>query len=306
MNIADNGCKAFRETEDRLSMLDERNSYLMKELAALEARVRTLESTPQPPQKELLFFDDFSGYPTGAPLPENIYITDAPPHHVAVELVGSKNVVMCDIRKKQALNPNGHCKSEFRLRDPDVTSFKETLREPFNERRWYTWTQYLAEPWMDDIHKTHLMDMHGSPDEGEGGRHPNVTLLAWHGEHRIRISTAPGATMTELYRQPPVLTGRWVRVTMEAIWSPTTRGLLRVWIDDNLVAERVDQPTAFEDQRGPYGKWGLYAPSLSRNNLPEYGDDYPDDWAHTLYIGEIMIGSGDVYGSKDEFLAARP
>jgi hypothetical protein len=310
MSIATDGSNAFRETENQLERLKAEIVTIDARIDSLARRVSVLESTPQPtptpPPKELLFFDDFSNYQVGELLPQDRFITDAPDHRVSVERVGGKNVVECGISKWQDLNPNGHCKSEFRLRNPDVPDWKDTLREPFNERRWYTWTQFLAEPWMDDIHKTHLMDIHGSPDEGEGGRHPNVTLLAWHGEHRIRISTAPGATMTELYRQAPVLSGRWVRITMEAVWSHTNTGLLRVWIDDTLVVERTNMPTAFEDQRGPYWKLGLYAPSLSRNNRPEYEADYPDDWEHTLYIGEMMIGSGDVFNTKEEFLAAKP
>ena len=79
-----------------------------------------------------------------------------------------------------------------------------------------------------------------------------------------------------------------------------------MWMDDTLIAEKVDAPNAFNDSRGPYFKLGLYAPALSSHDRNEYIDDYPDDWQHTSYIGEIMIGSGEVFNTREEFLAARP
>jgi hypothetical protein len=315
MEIAHNGAEAFRETEEVFARHNVLIANIKDELDSLKSRVSALEENPpdQPVTKPFVFFDDFQGHATGQRPPENIYITDAPSGHCEVVFFNNALKAMkCLIQKRQPLNRNGHCKSEFRLRNPEVTNWKDTLREPFNERRWYSWTHFLFSPWQYDPHKTHLMDIHGSPDDDEGGRHPNVTLLAWHGKHRIRVSWNPeeldssNPHVEELFREPPVLSGMWLQCTIEAIWSHQSNGLFRFWMGDRLVAERVGEPTAFNDQKGPYLKLGLYAPSLSQNIRAQYEGDYPDAWQNVMYIREIRIGRGEDFASREEFLSAKP
>lgn len=295
---------------DRLEAVEAKQRELDARVTELEqAGTIPVPSPPPPSSGGILLYEDFSTYLSVDDLTfKDRIIMDAPPGHSWIVNAQTADArLRCKIAKDQPLNPKGHCKSEFRFRDKSV-DWKKSLCEPFNVRRWYTWTVCMYTPWAHDPHKTHLMDFHGQPDEGEGGRHPNITAIAQDNEWRVKRAwddELGNIFKDEPYRGPLEPLGGWVEFCVEAIWSHESKGMIRLWLNDLLMAEVVNVPTAFHDEEGPYLKLGLYVPALSAKYDGQYEDDFPDGWEHVVDFGAIKIGD-ERFSSKEEFLSAQP
>lgn len=154
--------------------------------------------------------------------------------------------------------------------------------EPFNEERWYVFSTYLEGPWEPYPKNEIIAQWHGNRDKLLGdldGRGPPLAIRIYGNEFRITSGADPNLISSQRWiaRNPlwiaPVVTGRWMHWRIQARWSWEDDGLLRIWVDDQLVVDHSG-PNTYNDLRGVYLKLGPYHPMSGR----------------TMYLDEVSIG----------------
>ena len=163
--------------------------------------------------------------------------------------------------------------------------FGDLKREPFGTDRWYTFRVFLSEPWQKSTKNEVIAQWHSTRDKILGdtrGRGPPLALRVIDGHFRIsfgwdkdfRSKGRSLARYTLWYG--PVITGRWVEWTVHARWSYEDDGIMQIWRDGELIADR-NGPNTYNDLRGVYLKLGSYHPPEPRSIL----------------IDDVRIGSED-------------
>lgn len=131
---------------------------------------------------------------------------------------------------------------------------------------WVAFAIYLPDDWqLDPTGGEILWQLHGSKDDGEKSRNPNMTIRIdganWKlsrkwGAKKIMTSKSDydGATTTIL---APWETGRWTEFVLNFKLSYKDDGFLNVWMDGEKVAS-IKGGNTYNDDVGPYMKFGIY------------------------------------------------
>lgn len=161
--------------------------------------------------------------------------------------------------------------------------FEWFQNEPFGEERWYRFKTYLAGPWVPQEKNEVLAQWHGNRDKliGENdGRGPPLAIRIYGDQFRITSGwdAAFYSKRRWIARNPlwvaPVVTDRWLAWTFEVVWSWEDDGLVKVWLDGELIVD-YRGPTTYNDLRGVYLKLGPYHPAHPR----------------VFYLDDVALGS---------------
>ena len=147
------------------------------------------------------------------------------------------------------------------------------LAEPFERTRWYRFSVLLEEPWPLDDGNEVIAQWHSTRDKFFGdpaGRGPPLAIRIvrdyfhiTHGWDRAIISTRKHLASKTLWLGG-LRTGTWLEWTVEARWSFKDSGVLRIWLNRELIAEHFG-PNTYNDIRGVYLKLGSYHPRTPRH-----------------------------------------
>ncbi len=157
-------------------------------------------------------------------------------------------------------------------RDRDRVSYRTEVSGPgadVGKEYWYGFSILLPEDYQPDGIWEIVAQWHGVPDFdiGEDWRNPVMALSTtggrwgWVSRWDAKRNTFESGTRqyggTQHYDLGPYRKGVWTDWVVHVKWSYGRDGFLRVWKDG---VEVVDQngPNAFNDERGPYFKMGLY------------------------------------------------
>lgn len=205
--------------------------------------------------KPVLFAEDFTAgnfdkwklsleadYRLATPPPERIAIVDAPelgPGRKAARLVVPRA-------------PNSY-RAELAL--PHETGCRE---------RWYGARTLVPADWVIDPGKggTIVLQWHGIPGNWRA-TFPNLQISIDGAKWRIRRNfgaAQTGTTREDIVLEEPLQPGKWVAWTIHAKWSTKEDGLLRIWRDGKLVAEKTGANvyTTIGVEYTPYLKTGVY------------------------------------------------
>lgn len=110
-----------------------------------------------------------------------------------------------------------------------------------------------------------LMQVQSSFDKGEPGHSPPIGL-GLHGERlalatnrsTARIARPADIVFDKRYEdRVPIRRNRWYRMELVVRHDPFRNGVLQLWRDDRCLASVVG-PVGFNDEKGPYLKFGVY------------------------------------------------
>lgn len=136
----------------------------------------------------------------------------------------------------------------------------------------YSFDMRLGKEWVHDDHPEIVFQLHSSPDAGDGTRGPLLALQLMPSLDRTTtyysiVQRADERAISEDTITSHVTTtvgnidgdlGDWVNWRFEIHLSPGDDGRLVVWKDDTVVLQQERQANCFNDQKGPYAKWGVY------------------------------------------------
>ena len=172
----------------------------------------------------------------------------------------------------------------------------------------YSISIFLPEDWKFDSYLKMLMQWHGFPDQrlGEKWRYPPISLEIHESKSGIgnnyiigirsdsnKITSTSGHyergpyEIIEEFDLGPIIgdLGKWTRWVFQIKWSYRSDGELIVWKDGNIVLERINRPNAYNDEFGPFWKFGVYIPHWTK----ELYDQRPGFDVYTAYFDEVRI-----------------
>jgi hypothetical protein len=160
---------------------------------------------------------------------------------------------------------------------------KEKLME-YDRDYWIGFSIYLPEGWRAPHAMEILAQIHRKPDPGVTNTQPPFALYSGSGLWKV---TSQGWGDKEDWFLNCIYddVGRWVDFVVHYKPSFTSTGVLQVWKDGALVADRKGPNTA-EDRLGPYFKLGIYK---GRYKAPE----------KTVYHDNFRVASGPDVGYSD-------
>ncbi len=157
-------------------------------------------------------------------------------------------------------------------RNRDEVSYRTEVSGPgaeVGQEYWYGFSILLPEDYRPDRIWEIVAQWHGVPDFdlGENWRNPVMALFttnghwSWVSRWDAKRNTFEGGKReyggTQSYDLGPYQRGVWTDWVIHVKWSYGQDGVLEVWKDGRKVIEQ-DGPNAFNDERGPYFKMGLY------------------------------------------------
>lgn len=157
-------------------------------------------------------------------------------------------------------------------RNKDEVSYRTEVSGPradVGKEYWYGFSILLPEDYQPDRIWEIVAQWHGVPDFdiGENWRNPVMALSttsghwSWVSRWDAKRNTFEGGKRqyggTSNYDLGPYQRGVWTDWVIHVKWSYGPDGLLQVWKDGDKVIDQ-DGPNAFNDERGPFFKMGLY------------------------------------------------
>lgn len=179
----------------------------------------------------------------------------------------------------------------------------------------YSFDIRLGTDWVHDDHPEILFQLHSSPDEGDGSRGPSLALqlmpsldhsttyysIVQRGDERdVSASTSTSHVTTPVGRIDGDL-GDWVNWTFQIHLSPDNDGRLTVWKDGAVVLHQEGQANAFNDELGPYAKWGVYKWDWLNTNTIASSRSLQYDNLRILEGDDVVLGPG--FASPDDLPA---
>lgn len=168
----------------------------------------------------------------------------------------------------------------------------------FERDYWYGFSVFLPEDWRVTGNKELIAQFHSSPDPEDAKLGPPVAIRVGKGGAWEILSRAEGFdrdsgsmlwTLNDVHEDA----GRWSDWVVHFKPSYEASGVMRIWKDSELVAERYGKNT-YKDQIGPYFKMGIYAPDWKDRAC---GD--PATHQKTVYLDSLRIASGLEAGYYD-------
>lgn len=158
-------------------------------------------------------------------------------------------------------------------KSPGRTEVTLTNYEPpvFRQDTWYGFSVYLPPGFQPDSQWEVVAQWHDIPDPGEDYRNPILAIWTTNGKWSIsnlwddKAFTPKSTTGNGWdyggkwnYDLGAYETGKWTDWVVRVRWSYGTDGILQMWKDGVLVVDQQNKPNAFNDQKSPYFKMGMY------------------------------------------------
>lgn len=240
--------------------------------------------------KPVLFADDFSAgsfgrwkfslegdYDLATPPPNRIAIVDAP------DLGGGRRAARLVVPRA----PNSY-RAEIAL--PHENGCQE---------RWYGARVLVPSDWVVDPGKggTIVLQWHGIPGNWRA-TFPNLQISIDGARWRVRRNfgaAQTGPTREDIILDEPLRPGKWVGWVIHAKWSTKEDGLLRVWKDGILVADKSGPNlyTTIGVDYTPYLKTGVYHANWNlrtEGRQIAFERDSPVK-EKAIYVTDIKVGS---------------
>lgn len=176
---------------------------------------------------------------------------------------------------------------EIRPDDEKVSDgYRAELRDPYvaspHEEVWYHFRTLLPGKLLQDPDLSIVLaQWHDKKSKGRPAARPPLALRLTRGALRVtiwndRILAAQGAGGDGeiLYESRDFATDKWIDFVFGVKWSPDESGSVRMWIDDELVAEHRGAISYSDDVYGPYFKLGVYTVHDFKFPLHVYHSDY--------------------------------
>jgi len=166
---------------------------------------------------------------------------------------------------------NQVAKFELRKDDPEVglgrRSEVRASSDPIGSERWYAFRVMLEPGYQNDPTSSEIVaQWHDVPDRnlGENYRNPPLSLVVRNGNWRVRsrwdskpltVDNTPEGSA--IVWEGAYQSGVWTDWVFHVKWSSGTDGLVEVWKDGAKVGTQQG-PSTYNDQIGPYFKYGMY------------------------------------------------
>lgn len=164
-----------------------------------------------------------------------------------------------------------------------------------NSERWYGFSNYLPQDWVNDPSFEITAQFHSKPDSalGEDWRSPALTLAIY--EDKWRISNRWDSKQVTKNNNPGPEGGsegwwvgeiekeKWTDWVFHVKWSHKSDGLIEVWKDGKLVLSKTGANT-YNDERGPFLKMGIYKPQW------KYKPERSKATKRVIYFDELRVG----------------
>jgi hypothetical protein len=183
---------------------------------------------------------------------------------------------------------------------------KDTPHADLGRTYWYAYRVFIPDDWQWDSEAVLITQWHGYPDRnlGETWRCPPLSLQMANGSNGLgrnyvvrlyadsrRITPACSAEtkypVDEKHEIGAVTEdlGRWIDWVFKVRWSFRNDGHITIWKNGHVLFEYAG-PTTFNDELGPFMKFGIYE--------PVWKDKTPSTAVaeHHLYFDDIRIGGG--------------
>jgi len=207
------------------------------------------------------------------------------------------NSFSLDENIKRAGSTAGHF--EIKKSDPKIWGGNRTemsmAQSTAQEEGWYGFSQYFPDSYVSSSTGEVIGQFHDQADVGEtASRSPSNTLLT--GDDRIKwmarwdadkIMDSGFSDGLEYIDLGPIPKNKWIDWVIHIKFSHTNTGIVEVWKDGVKVIDRINMPNAYNDDKYPYFKFGVYrwewGTSTSQRNI---------------YYDEVRIGNSN--SSYDE------
>ena len=149
---------------------------------------------------------------------------------------------------------------------------------------WYSWWMMLGDDWGDLSMQCSLMQMHDSPDEGDGLKTPSFLLGTLSGHLRIIVpDTLPAENQIFIRRASQrIIPKLWYHLCLHVNWKTSSSGFREVFVDGVPIWREFGIATNFTDVKAPFLKLGVY------NGLSA-----PSGWVkRTAYYSDVRIWRG--------------
>lgn len=183
-----------------------------------------------------------------------------------------------------------------------ANSYRSEIALPHEQgcrERWYGARILAPSDWVIDPGKggTIVLQWHGIPGNWRA-TFPNLQISIDGAQWRIRRNfgaAQAGPTREDIIVDDPLRPGKWVAWVIHARWSTKEDGLLRVWKDGKLVAEKGGPNiyTTIGVEYTPYLKTGLYHPNWnlrSEGRQAAFARESPVT-EKSIYVTDLKIGS---------------
>ncbi|MCB1563346.1 MAG: polysaccharide lyase [Alphaproteobacteria bacterium] len=205
------------------------------------------------------------------------------PNGISGRIEIENGVMKSTLDQNDALSAGGH-RSE-------ITSPPQTVPGEY----WYKWSLMIPAPWNYDKNMV-LMQIHDTPDGGDGARFPNFALGIESGFLAAYVGDVDPPTEggdTRRIARKHVSFDTWHNLCLHTLWRTDGFGMLELFIDREPIFRRTNVGTAYDDAIGPYFKLGVY--DFFSNG--DYG-------TKTAYYKDAQIWSGS--GSYETLLGGPP
>jgi hypothetical protein len=194
-------------------------------------------------------------------------------------------------------------------------SFRAEISLPHEngfQERWYGGRVLIPHDWVFDPNRGEdiVLQWHAIPGNWRA-TFPNLSIAVQQESWHIRQSfghAQASPTRTSLKLDGQVQRGSWVTWVIHAKWSPGPEGVLQIWKDGMLVADRKG-PNVYGTigvEYTPYLKTGIYHPAWHTDTAEKraiFDRENPVATTKVVYVTDIKIG--DARASYDSVAPAK-
>ncbi|MGN6436884.1 MAG: polysaccharide lyase [Agriterribacter sp.] len=166
---------------------------------------------------------------------------------------------------------------------------------------WTEFSLYIPNDFARDSVDETFMQYHEYPDFnlGEDYRSPPISLRIRKDSFICVILSAASAVNTNLtldsnrtFNLGKVQKGAWMTWRIYTKFRYTNTGITKVWRNDTLVLDKTNYANYYNDQKGPYLKFGIYKPDWSSGNPSSVLTK------RILFLDNITVGDKPIISKK--------
>jgi hypothetical protein len=193
-------------------------------------------------------------------------------------------------------NPTGRSSKalrvEVRKSDPLASgSYRSELSapiEPVGSEMLYEFSTLLPSTWKNDPANEIISQWHGAPDTSKEGEtwsgSPPLSIQIDGNEMFIKTNwnTGSGYKSKILWRGD-YEKGSWTDWIVWAKWFNSSKGVIQVWKNNQLIVDHQGPNTHYNQSRGIYFKTGIYKYSWKRNPASS------NTTARVMYVDDVRV-----------------
>ena len=186
-----------------------------------------------------------------------------------------------------SISRNGKYSMRFELRKGDEVGWdqgsraelKEDYNAPFKKEIWYGLSLFIPEDFPELEKNCVLAQWHGEHDLGEVSRSPVLAIrieknrLYFNARYNEqKFQTRARSPQIEHFELNDFPRNEWLDFVVNAVWTHEKDGALNAWMNGEKIIS-YKGPTGYNDDLGPYFKFGLYKHSGNKP-LIVFADEY--------------------------------